>query len=181
MKKSLLISLLLLFSFQIQASDEKFSVGFHIGDMNMDIQKPYRFTADGDDMSSLGLFLRYRPANNLIIDLDTNSSIDFGIFVGADVYSLNTTDLMLGYELYWKKLKFTPKLGLSRWSLVAEEGPLFNPGPEETRELDGYDLTGGILTSFVFNSRFELGFSYKLMNPKFGRVDFTQLEFIVNF
>lgn len=179
--KHILTSVLLLLSFQTQASDSQFSAGFHIGATDMDVKSSYQFSSEPTASTGLGGFVRYRPIPNIVLELNLTSSTNFSLLGATDVYSLGNTDLMVGYELRWKKLKFTPKLGYSRWSLETTEGALFNSGPEKTKEIDGNDFIWGALVSMPFTQHFEMGLSHKRINPKFGRVDFTQLEFIVNF
>lgn len=180
-KWSIASLVLVMLSIQSQANDQTLSAGFHIGGVDMDVKRTYQFSSEPTAATSFGGFFRYRPIQHTVLELGLTSSANFSLLGATDIYSLFNTDLMVGYEFHWGKLTLTPKLGYSMWSLEATEGALLNSGPEETKEIDGNDFIWGALLSASFNQRFEMGLSYKRFNPKFGRVDFTQLEFIFNF
>lgn len=111
--------------------------------------------------------LGYQFDSNFSVDLYRSvSDVAWNFFGLADTVRLEKTELLIGYYLPKGNFYLEPKIGVSHWNLVVEEGQ--QSGPEERFVENGYEATAGLTGGYRFNDTFGISLSYKYLNFDFG-------------
>jgi len=128
-----------------------------------------RFVAD-DDTAGLGVSLAYLTSPGVVFEIGTDSFGSFDLFGAIDNFRLTQAFASVGYQAElghgWR---LVPRFGRATWRLKAEEGFLFNPGPEQTREIRGGDYYWEVGLSRQISRVVALGVAYKQGDYDFGR------------
>lgn len=168
-------------AFSFSAAADNIRLGGGIGDANIDLKQEYTFDDPdvGKDAAAWGFYAGYAFSNNLFVEFGFEEVVDAVLFKNAsDNVGLFSIDFSIGYTFNTNNgFYIEPKLGYSDWTLESKEGALFNPGPEETKEIEGRDIFGELAIGYRFAKVFGMSVSYKRMNPNFGTYDSTRLNF----
>jgi hypothetical protein len=118
----------------------------------------------------------------IVLEAGADSFGDFDLFNALDSFSLTQQFVSVGYQLElgdgWR---IVPRAGRARWKLRSEEGLLFNPGPEETRDARGYDYFWELSVSRRISRVVTLGLNYKQGEYEFGRTRSTAFMVTLGF
>jgi len=136
-----LIAGLTLFCCQSVIANEKyegFYLGMELGGASLSVPQEYATsTFNNESPVVLGLRLGYKWSNNWIVELRGSSTSENFVIELTDHIKLSQSQYLLGYSFpVGERLDFVPMIGWSDWRLTADEGPLFNPGPEESEIID---------------------------------------------
>jgi len=153
-------------------------VGF--GDMRIEAGQGVNEKEIGIDTVNLGGAFGYATAFGLVIEAGLETQADGDLWYTGDDFTLTHKYVALGYEIEFRPgWRFTPKVARTNWKLESEEGFLFNPGPEEEKDIEGYDYFWEVqLTRRVSNS-IALGAAYRHGEFDFGRAN--SLSFVAVF
>ena len=123
-----------------------------------------------------GLIVGYRFDAGGIAELAYSDSDSDGLLGLSDSLNLGEIRLSGGYAIaLGERFSLAPKIGISFWSLEGSEGIFLNPGPEETRELDGEDVFFELTGGFEITQRWGLFLSHSRGNYDFGDANATKL------
>jgi hypothetical protein len=128
----------------------------------------------GDDTFGLGAGFGYLTPPGVVLEIGADSFGSFDLFDTFDSLSLTQEFASIGYQAeFGNGWRLVPRVGRARWKLRAEEGLVFNPGPEETREFRGWDYYWELSLSRRISRVVALGLHYKQGNYNFGRTRTT--------
>jgi hypothetical protein len=122
------------------------------------------------DTYGIGIGVGFLTPIGIVAEIGADSFGDFDFFDSFDSVSLSQEYLSVGYQAElgdgWR---LVPRVGRARWKLRSEEGRLFNPGPEEEREIRGYNYFWEIGVSRRVSRVVTLGMNYRQGQYEFGR------------
>lgn len=125
---------------------------------------------DQSDTYGIGVGFGFLTPIGIVAELGADSFGDFDLFDSFDSVSLSQEYLSVGYQAElgdgWR---LVPRVGRAHWKLRSEEGRLFNPGPEEEREIRGYNYFWEIGVSRRVSRVVTLGMNYRQGQYEFGR------------
>jgi hypothetical protein len=153
-------------------------------DGSLDLKPSYSFSNpeyyDDYDLLQMGMGFGYAFANGITTEMKINTgALDFfwDLF-GVDTYRISEIHLAAAYDLYLSsRFSLGPEVRLTKVVLKAEEGPLFNPGPEEEYRFDQYAWTWGARAKLRASDRFTLVLSYYRADYDFGDTKAAGLQF----
>jgi hypothetical protein len=122
------------------------------------------------DTQGLGVSFGFLTPVGVVAEIGADTFGDYNFFESFDSYRLTQQFLSLGYQFElgdgWR---LVPRAGRARWKLRSEEGWLFNPGPELTREARGYNYFWELSVARRISKTVTLGLNYKQGSYEFGR------------
>ncbi len=180
---------LLLNSFSAQAGQGEVLLGLDIGVSGMSIDEDFVITdtSEDGDRSERGFpfsyVAGYHFANNVVAEANLVYNYEINFFGTAfENYQVDELKGLVGYSFQLTHaLSLVPFIGFSRWNLKANEGTLFNSGPEAKEEYDGTDLTYKLRLNFAFNSLIALSYSYAITEADFGSIHTSQIGLLFEF
>lgn len=106
----------------------------------------------------------------IVIEIGTDEFSDFDFNDQLDGFTLQQRFVDIGYQFdVGNGWRIVPRVGRSKWKLRNEEGKLFNPGPEESRNVRGYDTFAELSISRQISRVVALGGSYRYGSYQFGQ------------
>jgi hypothetical protein len=118
----------------------------------------------------IGVSFGFLTPTGIVGEVGAETFGDFDLFDTFDSHELTQQFVSLGYQFElgdgWR---IVPRAGRARWKLRSEEGLLFNPGPEETREVRGYEYFWELSVARRVSRTVTLGLNYKQGSYEFGR------------
>jgi hypothetical protein len=155
-----------------------------IGVRDMYINSEY--TINQSDIISddilLGLSTGYQFDSNIFVELSHDFSNSFNFFDAFDEVGFDETKLLVGYSIpVFQWLNINPKIGKNKWNLREKEGQFLNPGPEESKEVEGTNNIWEIALEFKTSDFFRITLAYNDTNYKFGDVYSTKVGFKFSF
>ncbi|MCW8997276.1 MAG: outer membrane beta-barrel protein [Kangiellaceae bacterium] len=179
------IFIIALFSFNLQAEEAEenkeeegiWEIGFILGATDVSISDRYTFSNEKESSVSLSagweLGYHWPKGYHLETSYIVSNDLDLGI---TDSYDLTQFNVLFGYSYkITDSITFTPKIGFSSWDLDTREGALFNPGPEETFEYDGMDLTYELNLEVPIGYDLTFNLAYENTNFDFGEISIANL------
>jgi hypothetical protein len=122
------------------------------------------------DTQGLGVSLGVLTPIGLVAEVGADEFGDYDFFDSFDGYELSQQFVSVGYQFeLGSGWRLVPRVGRMKWKLRSEEGRLFNPGPEETTEVRGYDYYWEVGVSRRISKVVSLGMNYKQGSFDFGR------------
>lgn len=143
--KNTLLTFLLFIPLVCLANPWQVTVGF--GHNRLDIKPQYQDIDPSEYPKS-----RSRGVSNLGVYPRASYTFDFGLQLGAGVRHSESIDIFGAFDTFalteaiadigyqWKitrRFHITPKIGISRWHLKADEGAFLNPGKEKRKDFYG--------------------------------------------
>ena len=149
----------------------QFQVTPYLGFSNVEVKGRHLEFGDsqGYDGWTIGLSAGYRTSFGLVAEIGTSASGD--LFVGwVTGGELREDYLAAGYDLeFGDGWHFTPKAGVTRWTLKAGElEDLVDDSGELRDELDGTDLFGELGLTRDLGSHAAIGISVRGVGADFG-------------
>jgi hypothetical protein len=144
------------------------------GDLRLDHFEPVPNSTADTDTYGLGAGVGFLTPVGIVVEAGVEAFGDYDFFDTLDSLSLQQKFVSVGYQFeLGSGWRLVPRVGRARWKLRSEEGLFFNPGPEESRELRGYDYFWEASVSRRISRRVTLGVNYKQGNYEFGRTRST--------
>ena len=105
----------------------------------------------------------------VVFELGVDFFTEGDLFNFGDSFDISQEFLSVGYQFeLGNGWRLVPRVGRARWELHSDEGWLFNPGPEETREIRGYNYFWEVGVARRLNRVLTLGAAYKQGDFDFG-------------
>lgn len=150
------------------------------GDMRIEAGQGVNEEEIDIDTVNLGGAFGYATFFGLVIEAGIEMQTDGDIWNVGDEFTLTHQYVALGYEIEFRPgWRFTPKVGRTNWKLESDESFLFNPGPEEEKDIDGYDYFWEVQLTRRVSDSVALGASYRRGEFDFGRA--SSLSFVATF
>jgi hypothetical protein len=126
------------------------------------------------DTFGVGAGFGYLSPIGILAEIGADSFGNFDFFNLSDSFDLTQKFVAIGYQAeLGRGWRLVPKAGRARWTLRSEEGLLFNPGPEESREKKGNDYYWEMSVSHRVSSVVTMGMVYRQGQYDFGRTRST--------
>jgi len=122
------------------------------------------------DTYGFGVSFGYLTPIGVVAEIGADEFGDFDLFNTFDSFRLSQQFASIGYQFdLGNRWRLVPRVGRAHWKLRSHEGRLFNPGPEEAREVrgDSYFWEVGIARHIA--GVVTLGVTYKHGQYDFGR------------
>jgi hypothetical protein len=140
------------------------------GDLQIDAFQGLNDQSADTNTFGLGCGFGVLTPIGVVVEAGGDSYGDLDIVGALDSFTLSQNFAAVGYQFeLGSGWRIVPKVGRTRWKLRSEEGMLFNPGPEATREIRGYDYYWEASVSRRISSVVALGVAYKQGDFSFGR------------
>lgn len=156
-----------------QAAEAEWQITPRAGFGDMEVDPLFRGPNDDRDDAdtyTIGCALGLLTPIGIVAEIGADFGTEFDLFGSFDTYSIAQQFGAIGYQFElgggWR---FVPKFGRTHWSFRSDEGFLFNPGPEESKKVDGYDYYWEAGVSRRISQRVALGVNYKQGDYAFGR------------
>ena len=152
---------------QIPAHAGSFSITPEIGRGNLE----FTFQGVEDDYITtfLGIAGGYELDSKLLLEGNLSTSTTDNFFGAFRQIRLDEIKMGLGYAIEASpSFHLVPKIGVGYWELKAEEGQLFNPGPEDVVRSNGSGFFGELRGEFAVNSLIRLYVAYERNDYDFG-------------
>lgn len=122
------------------------------------------------DTLGVGATLGYLTPISVVLEIGADSFGDIDIWNISDSFSLSQQFAAVGYQFdLGNRWRFVPRVGRAHWKLHSKETPLFNPGPEETRNVKGNDYFWEVGVARQVSRVVTLGASFRQGQYDFGR------------
>lgn len=155
------------------------------GSGDIDLKPAYRVADHGRadaDTFTFGCSFGVVSPIGVMLEIGADFAGEFDFFGALDSYSLSQQFGAVGYQFEWGDgWRFLPKVGRTRWSLRSDEGFFLNPGPEESREIHGYEYYWEASISKQISQVVSLGMHYKQGDYEFGRARSTNFLVTIAF
>ena len=140
------------------------------GELRVDRFQGLTETLEEIDTHGVGVGFGFLTPIGVVIELGGEVFGEDNFFDTLDSFNLRQEFVSLGYQFeLGSGWRFVPRAGVAHWKLRSEEGWLFNPGPEEVRELKGDDFFWEASVSRRISRVVSLGLDLKQGNYDFGR------------
>ena len=127
------------------------------------------FTEEHDTIDA-GVSGGYLTSTGLAIELGLGSQTSANLFDTFDGFHLYQEFALFGYAIALSdRVRLTPKIGVSHWTLESKEGTLLNPGPEAVKKTSGYQTVAELEVTTKVNSFLSLGGAIRQSDFEFGR------------
>lgn len=177
--KYFLCLLLLALPTLASAKDSCVVLGFNIGQTQVDVTKNFEGESETFEAAGTGLSIGYLFNPQFITQLGATVSENYSLFGTFDRISHIQLDALVGYQIHWKKLRLTPKIGFAQWELDSREGRLFNPGSEERTKQSGSDFFWAASLGYAVTRNVELSLSHKNVKTGFGGYQLSHIELLL--
>jgi len=130
------------------------------------------FNPERVDLRTLGIGagFGYLTPIGLVVELGADSYSDFNVFQTFESFTLTQEFASVGYQFdLGHRWRLVPRVGAAHWKLHTREGRLFNPGPEEARNVHGNDYFWEVGVARQISRIVTLGVNLKQGQYEFGR------------
>ena len=181
------ICVVLLMSQAVAAAVPEFQITPRAGQGSLHVDRSIvsidgRDTLADDRTFGVGAGFGYLTSPGVVLEIGTDSFGSFDLFDALDSLSLDQKFASVGYQAElghgWR---LVPRIGRAKWKLKAEEGAAFNPGPEQTQRLSGWDYYWELSLSHRISRVVALGLNYKQADYDFGRTRSTTFLVTIGF
>lgn len=118
----------------------------------------------------IGASFGYLTPVGIVAEIGADDFGDFDLFNTFDSFRLTQQFASIGYQFdLGNRWRLVPRVGRAHWKLRSQEGRLFNPGPEETRDVRGDSYFWEIGVARHIAGVVTLGMTYKHGQYDFGR------------
>ena len=155
-----------------RAAESEFQITPRAGVGNLRVDEFERFDRNLADTNTygLGVGLGFLTPLGVVIEAGADTFGDYDFFNTLDSFSLTQESLSVGYQFdLGEGWRIVPRVGRAHWKLRSEQGRLFNPGPEDSEEIHGYDYFWEAGVSRRISRIVTLGMNFKQGNYEFGR------------
>ena len=122
------------------------------------------------DTYGIGASFGYLTPIGVVVEIGADRFIAFDLFETFDGFRLSQEFASIGYQFdlgnHWR---LVPRVGRAHWKLHSREGRIFNPGPEEKRDVSGDDYFWEIGVARRISRVVTLGVNFKQGQYNFGR------------
>ena len=167
-----------------QAANPEFQISPHVGFGSLDVDQ---FAGVNDELVDtktvgLGVGFAYLSSPGIVLEVGVEDFGNLHLFNLEDRFSLDERYVAVGYQAeLGRGWRLIPRVGYSSWKLRSEESPLFNPGPEEVREVSGDDVFWGLSLSRRVSRLVTLGLNYRQGHYDFGQTRSTTFHITFTF
>jgi hypothetical protein len=143
--------------------------GFGGSTADVDFDSAFAEAQISSDDSVTGEWLvGYRFDSKLIVEGGMSLGMDLETFLFFDSFVLTDSHVMVGYEFQpAERFSIVPKLGLSRWSVDADDGGLFGSQDQEFHD-SGHDWLARVSFEWHALRRLRIYGAYTLADYEFG-------------
>jgi hypothetical protein len=121
------------------------------------------------DTYGLGANIGYLTPIGVVLEIGADSFRDFDLFGTFEGFRLEQAFASIGYQFdLGNRWRLVPRVGRAHWELRSREGRIFNPGPEEERNVKGDNYFWEIGVARQISSVVTLGMNYKRGQYEFG-------------
>lgn len=181
------ICVALLMSQAVSAAEPEFQITPRAGQGSLRVDQSI-VSIDGreplaDDRTfGVGVGFGYLTSPGIVLEIGTDSFGSFDFFDSFDSLSLDQKFASVGYQAeLGHNWRLVPRVGRAKWKLKAEEGWAFNPGPEQTQRLSGWDYYWELSLSHRISRVVALGLNYRQGDYDFGRTRSTTFLVTIGF
>lgn len=168
-------------------ADGKVIFGIEVGSSKFNIDEGIVEQISQDEIDDTGMSVSYSAgykwSNNLIVEGSVNYSGNIFLNWGlSDLYETSELKALVGLAIpVAEHFRIVPMVGVSRWSTELRESAFLNPGPEERREYDDYDLSVKLTAEFPMRRGFILSLAYANTQSNIGDMQSTMFGFKYEF
>ncbi|WP_086930078.1 outer membrane beta-barrel protein [Agarilytica rhodophyticola] len=110
---------------------------------------------------AVGFVAGYKFDSNFFVGASHSFSSNDSFFETFDHYDLREFGFTAGYALHISEhFRIVPAVGFNSYTIDFDEGRLFNPGEEDSREIDGEDFYWRINVEIPFTELIQMNFAY---------------------
>jgi hypothetical protein len=118
----------------------------------------------------IGASIGFLTPIGVVAEIGADTFGDFDFFESFNSFRLSQEFGSIGYQFdLGNDWRLVPRVGRAHWKLRSQEGRLFNPGPEEVREVRGWDYFWEVGVAHRISQVVALGVNYKQGQYNFGR------------
>jgi hypothetical protein len=122
------------------------------------------------DTYGIGASAGYLTPIGVVVELGADNFSDFTFFGSFDTFELSQQFASIGYQFdLGHRWRLVPRVGRAHWKLHSKEGLIFNPGPEEVRDVRGDSYFWEIGVARQVSRVVTLGMTFKQGQYDFGR------------
>jgi hypothetical protein len=166
------------------AATPEFQLSPHVGVGSLEVDQFVGVNDEQIDTNTVGMGFgaAYLTSPGILLEIGVEGSGNLSLFELEDDYSLTERFAAIGYQAeLGSGWRLVPRVGYAGWRLRSEESPLFNPGPEEVREVRGNDVFWGLSLSRRISRVVTMGVSYRQGSYDFGAVRTTSFHITLAF
>jgi len=156
----------------VTAAETEFQFTPRVGVSHLEVDRFVGVNQNDEHRTTFGIGASFGVLTPLgiVVEIGADEFSDIDFFDELDGFTLQQRFVDIGYQFElgdgWR---IVPRVGRSKWKLRNEEGRLFNPGPEASRNVRGYDNFAELSVSRRISRVVTLGGSYRYGNYEFGR------------
>jgi hypothetical protein len=153
-----------------------------IGELEIDAARAVNDDREELRTFGVGVTLGFLTPIGVVIGAGYESYGSINLFDIQDDFSISQRFVVIGYQFdLGQGWRLIPQVGRSRWRLTSEESPFFNPGPEQTRTLRGYEYFGELSFAKQVTKAMSLGGSVRYGDYDFGSARSAAFEMSFGF
>lgn len=179
MRKTLLaVALLSTFGLHpARAAEDEWQITPRGFSSDLDVKRQYTGVNDtriDGNLVGLGCGIGYLTPVGVVVEIGADAAGELSLFGALDTYDFDQQFVAVGYQFeLGSGWRLVPMFGRARWRLKSEEGAAFNPGPQRSDVIEGYDYYWEASVSRRISRVVALGIGYKQGDYRFGRASST--------
>ena len=157
---------------QASAAETEFQITPRVGFSDLKVDRFVGVNTEDKttDTFGIGAGIGVLTPLGIVLEIGADEYSDLDLFDALDGFTLKQRFIDIGYQFeLGNGWRVVPRVGRAKWKLRSEEGRLFNPGPEESRNIRGYDNFAELSVSRRISKLVTLGGSYRYGDYGFGR------------
>ncbi|MEP7247897.1 MAG: outer membrane beta-barrel protein [Gammaproteobacteria bacterium] len=166
------------------AAETEFQITPRVGFSSLKVGRFVGVNAEDKTTETLGIGAGFgvRIPLGIVLEIGADEFSDLDLFDELDGFTLKQRFVDVGYQFeLGDAWRIVPRIGRAKWKLRSEEGRLFNPGLEASRNIRGNDNFFELSVSRRISKVVALGGSYRYGNYGFGRNGTTAFLVTVSF
>jgi hypothetical protein len=121
------------------------------------------------DTYGFGASFGYLTPIGVVLEIGADDYNDLDLFKTFDNFRLAQRYASIGYQFeLGHRWRLVPRVGRAHWKLHSKEGQIFNPGPEQTRDVSGDNYFWEIGVARQISRVVTLGVNFKRGQYEFG-------------
>ncbi len=153
------------------AATPEFQITPHAGLGSLEVDALVGLNQERVDVDTYGsgASFGYLTPIGVVLEIGADRYRDFDLFRTFDNFRVTQTFASIGYQFeLGHQWRLVPRVGRAHWKLRSREGRIFNPGPEEKRDVSGDNYFWEVGVARQISEVVTLGVRFKRGQYDFG-------------